>query len=202
MGRTDKKNWFMVYRDLLQSDLWTSEPFTRGQAWIDIIGLANFQDEEILVGAKVVTVYRGQLRTSIAALMKRWNWSKKRVRNFLGALEGAHMVTTEGTAQGITLTVENYAKYQSQGHARGTTRDTDEGTLGARSGHTGDLPYYYIENDKKGRREEENDVASAPSPAPKQHSNNYIPDDEPLPKHVEDWLARTVSTIPRRRTDR
>ena len=37
-------DYFAVNRRLIRSEMWTSEPFTRGQAWVDLIGLARWDD--------------------------------------------------------------------------------------------------------------------------------------------------------------
>lgn len=31
------KGWVSIHRQLCENDLWLSEPFTRGQAWVDMI---------------------------------------------------------------------------------------------------------------------------------------------------------------------
>ena len=52
--------WIRIYRELLDSAIWnTNEPFTKGQAWIDLLLLANFEDAEQIVGYETVKVKRG-----------------------------------------------------------------------------------------------------------------------------------------------
>ena len=31
------KGWIKLHRSMFDNDLWTAEPFTKGQAWIDLI---------------------------------------------------------------------------------------------------------------------------------------------------------------------
>ena len=57
--------WFKTHRKMLDSDLWLCEPFTRGQAWVDLIGLASFNDSFFYVRGNRVDVRRGQDRKSV-----------------------------------------------------------------------------------------------------------------------------------------
>ena len=194
------KGWFKVDRKIFDNTFLNQGPFDRFHAWLDLIGMASFEDSIVYEGNTAIQVPRGSLYVKSKDLEKRWNWSRKQVRAFLGSLEGQSMVTTKGTTKGTTITIENYAFYQGQGPTKGTTEGTTKGTTKGQQRANKGTSYYYMKNVKEGEEGKE-DVAAAPS-ATTPHSNNYIPDDEPLPKHVEDWLARTVSTIPRRRTDR
>ena len=77
-----KDGFFKLQRKLLESDLWLTEPFTKGQAWVDLIGLANFADVEKFDGATIHVYKRGQVVTSYGTLAKRWKWSVNRVRRY------------------------------------------------------------------------------------------------------------------------
>lgn len=106
-----RTTFFTVDRKLLESELWLSEPFTKGQAWVDLIGRASYEDGDL--------TKRGQLLISERDLAKRWKWTRGRVRWFLQGLEKNGMIartsqrTTSQPTQGTTLTIENYDKYQS-----------------------------------------------------------------------------------------
>lgn len=128
----DKTTFFTIDRRLLHEDLWTAEPFTRGQAWVDLIGRANF--------ANTKTLKRGEIIVSERTLAERWHWSRKKVQSFLAFLEAENMVkieriqgtskgTTKGTSKGTRLKLENYSKYQDQGTTKGTSQGTRKGTI-------------------------------------------------------------------------
>lgn len=129
--------WILIYRSLLDSPLWTSEPFTTGQAWVDLIGLANFADYETFYKGHFQNIRRGQIFTSIRWLSQRWHWSKARTARTLKSFEKAKMVTLEvhrsGPNSGTVLTIENYEKYQS---GRDTTRTANGTTPGTAPGTT------------------------------------------------------------------
>ena len=119
-GRT---TFFTVDRKLLEEKLWLAEPFTKGQAWVDLIGRASYEDGEL--------TKRGELLISERELAKRWKWTRERVRWFLRKLEKDGMIqrtsnrTTSQPTQGTNLTVENYDKYQ---RAQPTKRTTSQPT--------------------------------------------------------------------------
>lgn len=123
------KGYILVNRCIEDHWLWTEKPFTRGQAWIDLILMANFADGQMLTKGKVVKIKRGQVFRTIGFLADRWGWNKKKVRVFLDLLEGHEMVTAKGSAQGTLITIENYETWQTLGHERGHT-------LGHTLGHT------------------------------------------------------------------
>lgn len=125
----DKDSFFKIYRSLIDSDLWLAEPFTKGQAWVDLIGRANFRDLKKLTGDEVMVFKRGQVVTSERTLATRWKWSREKVRNFLMALASDGMATTKKTTRGVVITIENYAFYQDvvrqKDHKTGQQPTTD-----------------------------------------------------------------------------
>lgn len=122
------KGYIKLYRSILDNPLWKHEPFSKGQAWIDLLLLANHKDIKILQGADFVTYKRGTVTTSIPKLEYRWHWSKNKIRSYLKALERDGMITQKGTAKGTTLTIVNYSFYQNEGTTKGTAEGTTEGT--------------------------------------------------------------------------
>ena len=112
--------YIKLHRSLMDNPLWTEKPFSRGQAWVDLLMMANWEDSKIIDGNNVVTVHRGEVARSQMWLADRWGWSRKKVSAFLHLLELEKMGTTKGTAKGTTITIENYSKYQDEGAAKGT----------------------------------------------------------------------------------
>lgn len=108
-----------IDRELLQSDFWLREPFTYGQAWVDLIGLANWAEKDKFFRHQHQKVKRGQLVTSQQFLAERWKWSRTKVRTYLRNLERAGMVTTESTTNYTTVTIEKYALYQDKQPTKG-----------------------------------------------------------------------------------
>jgi hypothetical protein len=131
-----EKGYFVVHRKFLSGSLWLSEPFTRGQAWIDLIGLANHDEETAWVHGVAVKVKRGQLARAQDTLAERWRWSRGKVRRFLNNLEETEQQIKQQKGGAITIiTITNYAKYQLGG--RQSERDSDNERTS--NGHQADV---------------------------------------------------------------
>ncbi len=86
------EGWVKIHRNIQDNPLWTSEPFNRALAWVDLILLANHKDGYIYVRDHKIQVRRGQVGWSQQRLSKRWRWSITKVRKFLEDLEKEHQV--------------------------------------------------------------------------------------------------------------
>ena len=135
--------FFKIERDFLTSAFWLSEPFTKPQAWVDLIGLANYADKTKYYKSTFQKIKRGQIVTSQQALAERWKWSRHKVSDFLRTLEAADMVTTEGTTHGTVITVVNYAIYQDAGSAKGATKGRKKDGSGTEEGQRRDTQEEY-----------------------------------------------------------
>lgn len=119
----DKVNGFIPLAKQIQNHwLWTDKPFARGQAWIDLLLMANFEDRQIISKGVIVEVERGQVFRTIKFLAERWGWTPKKVRKFIEALEGQQMVTSKGLSNGTLITIENYTKWNDSGQTKCTTK--------------------------------------------------------------------------------
>lgn len=118
-----KQGWVSIHRSIYDNWLWDEKPFSKGQAWIDILLMANFQDNKFLLGNTLVTVKKGSFITSELKLMDRWGWSKAKVRCFLKLLESDGMLIKNSDRKKTTLTVVNYSDYQDLPNHRKTTEE-------------------------------------------------------------------------------
>lgn len=150
----DRTTFFTIDRKLLSDPMWLREPFTYGQAWIDLIGRANFADKSHIYKGAYQQVKRGQLPTSILELSTRWHWSRKKTSNYLNALERAHMITQKRTSNGTTLTIENYGFYQDRVTTKRTTKEQRK-NIGRTSEDT--------HNNKENKENKENHISRRPS---------------------------------------
>lgn len=125
------KGFVPVYRDIQDHWLWDSdkEPFTRGQAWIDLLLSVNHEEKKILVNGKVVVIRPGQKWTSIRTLARKWNWTKDRVERYIDLLKSDGMLLVEATRNGTLLTLRNWDNFNGQRYTRcDTNKDTDKDT--------------------------------------------------------------------------
>jgi len=114
--------WIKIWRQVMDTDLWLEEKFTRGQAWIDLLMLANHQDGFVRVRGVKVEVKRGQIALSEVELAKRWKWSRGKVRRFCSELESKTVQQIEQQKNNVTtlISIINYEKYQGNGTADST----------------------------------------------------------------------------------
>lgn len=126
--------YIKLYRSLYENEIWRDKPFAKGQAWIDILMLANHSD----ISGDTGCFERGKVYTTCAFLGERWGWGSRKVLRFLRSLEAEKMVKIEASrtsknakksvhqnaknrpsncpslcpSKGVVITVENYAKFQ------------------------------------------------------------------------------------------
>lgn len=87
------------------------KPFSKGQAWIDLLLMANHTGTRFLLGNAVVTAEAGQIVTSEVKLAARWGWSRTKVRSFLAVLQADNMLTKASGSKRTVLTLCNYSVY-------------------------------------------------------------------------------------------
>lgn len=107
-------NFFKIDRKLLDHSLWMSEKFSKGQAWIDLIGLVNHAPGYFFKRGIKVDVKRGQSGKSIKTLMSRWKWSRGKVVRFLNFLKNESMIDYKVGNQTTLITICNYELYQGE----------------------------------------------------------------------------------------
>jgi hypothetical protein len=83
---SERQGWVKLYRKIQKWELYFSEPFTKTQAWIDMILLANHNLKSFNVRGNIVACEKGQIAHSEEALAVRWKWSRGKVRRFLNWL--------------------------------------------------------------------------------------------------------------------
>lgn len=108
------EGWNKIYRSIQEHWLWTCEPFSRGQAWIDLLLMANHKEAKIMVNGNLEVVERGQRITSIRKLSDRWKWSTKKVTHFLDQLVKDKMIEYISDSSKTVITIVNYDKYQGK----------------------------------------------------------------------------------------
>lgn len=148
------QGWVKIHRDLLDNELWSDKPFTKGQAWIDLLLLANHRDKNALLGNCTELVERGSLITSELKLMERWGWGRKKVKLFLNFLESQKMIERNANNKRTAITIVNYGFYQDcdlekeqQKNSKGTAKEQRRDSTGTAKGQQRDT-------NKKERRKE------------------------------------------------
>ena len=97
----------------MDNPLYLSEPFTRMQAWIDLLLLANHKEGFFYVRGNKVVVGRGQVGTSSRTLASRWQWSRGKVERFLKDLENDNQIEPQKNNVITLISICNYYDYQN-----------------------------------------------------------------------------------------
>lgn len=136
------QGWVKIHRDLLDNELWSDKPFTKGQAWVDLLLLANHRDKNALLGNCTELVERGSLITSELKLMERWGWGRKKVKLFLNFLESQKMIERNANNKRTAITIVNYGFYQDcdlekeqQKNSKGTAKEQRRDSTGTAQEH-------------------------------------------------------------------
>ena len=119
--------YFSIERDLLEHHLWLDEPFSRGQAWVDLIGLANHTHGWIRIAGERIAIARGQCGWSEVKLAERWHWSRGKVRRFLSELRRDERILQTQNTRTTVITICNYDMYQGHHDFNGTSDSTTDG---------------------------------------------------------------------------
>lgn len=116
--------YILLHKQIQENCLWGDKPFAKGQAWIDLLLMANFKDGQMMSKGMVVEIKRGQVFRTTDYLAKRWGWSRGKVLRFLKILENQKMTTLTGLPNGTLITIENYNSYQLEQTSYDTPDDT------------------------------------------------------------------------------
>lgn len=104
--------WISIHRKIKDNWIWEEKPFSKGQAWIDLLLMANHADRKILLGNELIEVKRGSFITSEKKLMESWGWGKEKVRRFLKLLEADGMIEKKTDRKKTTINIVNYSVFQ------------------------------------------------------------------------------------------
>jgi hypothetical protein len=116
-----------LWRKSFDNPLYFSEPFTRWQAWTDLLLLANHKTRIVSFRGIPVKIRRGQAASGENFLAERWKWSRGKVRRFLKLLETEQQIVQQKNNVIGLISILNYDTYQVGGTANGTADGTTNG---------------------------------------------------------------------------
>lgn len=127
----NSQGWIRLHRQIMETPEWLAEPFTRGQAWVDLLLLANHETGFIRKRGILIAVDRGQVGYSEESLAERWQWSRGKVRRYLIELARlsriSHKISEKTvpkkTSVSSLICIINYDRYQMDS----TEGDTEDG---------------------------------------------------------------------------
>ena len=124
-----ERGYIRLWRAIEGNELWKEKPFSRAQAWIDLIMMARHEDGDIVTKRGFrIKAKRGDVLYGLEFLKHRWDWGKGKVVRFREYLLSQDMVRdvrsqrviadTRGKTDPKTdpkfniLNIQNYNKYQ------------------------------------------------------------------------------------------
>lgn len=122
MSKGKNKGYVSVYREITSNWIWEDKPFARGQAWIDLIMLAKYEDGKVPSKTGFKNGKRGTVYGSVKWLSERWGWSWDKTMMFLKMLKEDDMIDypehpdNNRGVSGINregITIVNYDKFQT-----------------------------------------------------------------------------------------
>lgn len=118
--------WISIHRKMMEGKSYFSEPFCRNMAWIDLILLANHDENYIIVRGIRVDIKRGQIGYTSENLAKRWKWSRGKVLRYLLILQKDNQIVQQKNNVTTLISIINYNKYQDavQQYIRKTVQQT------------------------------------------------------------------------------
>lgn len=114
------EGWISLHRKFASSDAWLAETFTRGQAWVDLLMLANFADGHLRIRGIKVDLQRGEIGHALRFYAKRWQWSIGKVKRFLNELETGSQIERPENNVTTLIVITNYDEYQGDGTQTGS----------------------------------------------------------------------------------
>lgn len=117
-----EKGYISLFRDIKDHWLWEDKPFSRGQAFIDLIIRASYKNKKISFNGKIIELERGEFITSILKLSENWGWSRWKVKAFLDLLVDDNMITYKTDNKKTTIKVLKYDVYQDLENTKPTTK--------------------------------------------------------------------------------
>ena len=108
--------YIKIYRSVTRNQIWNDKPFSKGQAWIDLLLRANHKDSKVLINDTWIEIKPGETIWSIKDMAERWGWSRSKVGRFIDGLQTERMVHQKRTSKFTKITVVNWKKYQQDEH--------------------------------------------------------------------------------------
>lgn len=147
--------WIKLDRKVCDNWLWKDKPFTKGQAWVDLLLLADYEDNDGYYRNSVKHFKAGTVYRSITVLAVRWGWSRDKVRRFLKVLHEENMISLKSTKNDTTITIEKWAFYQGGNTLDNTLGNTVGKTLDKSSDNTLGNTYTRNKEYKENKEEKE-----------------------------------------------
>jgi hypothetical protein len=111
--------YLRISRKFMTNEMWTEgRTFSKAEAWLDLLFMTAYERTIRVVVGFPIELRRGELVASDSFLMKRWRWSRNKVRLFLKTLELEERIQCmdhpQSNQAGRIIHVLNYEIYQAR----------------------------------------------------------------------------------------
>lgn len=114
-----QQGWISLHRKITEHPFYQEKrKFSKFEAWIDLLLLANHKDNKVLFGNEIIEVERGSFITSKRKLMERWGWSNTKVETYLNLLVTQGMIVQKSDTKKTVITIVNYDFYQGDSNKK------------------------------------------------------------------------------------
>lgn len=190
--------WIKIHRKITENPLYFSEEFTRLQAWIDLLLIANYNVSFIYVRGNKVEIKRGQIAKSQDALAERWKWSRGKVLRFLSELQKEGQIVQQKSNVINLISIVNYEYYQEVSTAENTTDDTADSIADEPQAVQQTVRVIKEDKEDKEIKEERESEIIPPSPASNEAEAPKPKKNEKLPaKEIKDLWNTICSSFPK-----
>lgn len=117
----DNVGYVKLHRKVTKNIFWYCEPFSKGQAWVDLLLKASHKESKVYFRDEIIEVLRGEIITSELKLAEQWKWSRTKVRKFLSMLSNEGQITVKKDKRKTTIKLLNYCVYQDFNSKDSTT---------------------------------------------------------------------------------
>jgi hypothetical protein len=117
------QGWISLHRQIMENEFYFVDRFTKMQAWIDLLLLANHKPITIFIRGNEINLKEGQLAYSQLSLAKRWKWNRKTVDKFLSMLQNREMLDNRKTRLTTIISIRKWNDYQQSGQQNGQQKD-------------------------------------------------------------------------------
>ena len=114
-----RAGFIKLHRKILENYSWQDKPFTRAQAFIDLLLAASYKRQKLLNGNEVIELEPGEVLTSIRCLCSRWGWSISKTLAYIKLLESDGTIVIKSDKKRTIIQILNWQQYQGS--------NTDEG---------------------------------------------------------------------------
>lgn len=130
------EGWIKIHRKVLYHPMYYAEPFTRMQAWFDLLLLASRLPNVLYIRGNRVEIKPGTVAKSKEYLCGRWRWSRGKVNRYLDMLENEGMIVQQKSRVITCISIPKFEYYQLDGTTESTTGSTTNKTTSRKSNGT------------------------------------------------------------------